>query len=96
LVTEYEIRRELSAIDAARLSGFTRARRMLRIAKRVHGGALTLAHLSLRALQEGDNDAAARFRIAARRLVELHDEIRTDARQALCGSGGRQLSEVGA
>jgi hypothetical protein len=95
LVTEFEIRRELATIETTRLTGMTKARRLLRIAKRVRAGALTLAHLSLRKLQEGDGDSAARFRIAARRLVDLHDEIRTHAQNCLrpC-QGSRELMEV--
>jgi coenzyme F420-reducing hydrogenase alpha subunit len=96
LVTEFEIRRELAAIESSRLDGVTKVRRLLRIAKRVRSGALTLAHLSLRKLQEGDGDSAARFRAAARRLVDLHDEIRVNARTTLrpCPEETRELMEV--
>ena len=83
MVTEFEIRRELAAIESQRLDGLTKARRLLKIARRVRAGALTLAHLSLRKLQEGDGDSAARFRAAARRLVDLHDEIRHGAEATL-------------
>ena len=83
LVTEFEIRRELATIESLRLDGITKARRLLKIAKRVRAGALTLAHLSLRKLQDGDGESAARFRAAARRLVDLHDEIRGTAKTTL-------------
>ena len=96
MVTEFEIRRELSAIDSAALDSLSKARRLLRLAKRVQDGALTLAHLSLRKLQEGDGEAAARFRAAARRLVDLHEEIRVNARTTLRpeDSAPRELLEV--
>lgn len=42
---------------------------------------MTLAHLSLRKVQDGDPESAARFRVAAGRLVDLHDEIRGNVRK---------------
>lgn len=96
MVTEFEIRREIAAIDSSSIDGVRKARKLLRLARRVQNGALTLAHLSLRKLQEGDGDAAARFRTAARRLVDLHDEIRVSARATLSPDAleARELTEV--
>lgn len=79
MVTEFEIRRELAAVESMRLVGLTKARRLLRIARRVRSGAFKMAHLSLVKLREGDAESAARFRTAGRRLVDLHDEIRGNA-----------------
>ncbi len=96
LVTEFEIRRELAAIESAGTVGLVKTRQLLKIARKVREGAFKLAHMSLRKLQEGDDDSAARFRAAARRLVDLHDEIRAQARDCLQGhsSGARELMEV--
>lgn len=84
MVTEFEIRREIAAVERERLHGPAKARRLLRIAQRVRRGAMALGHMSFRTLQNGDGEGAARFRTAARRLVELHEEIQHTARMALC------------
>lgn len=96
LVTEFEIRRELAAIDTSRFVGLGKARRLIRIARKVRSGAFAMAHMSLRKLREGDDDSAARFRLAARRLVDLHDEIRDQAKECLHTNDreSRELMEV--
>lgn len=87
MVTEFEIRREVASITSTPMAPMRRVRRLLRVAKKVHSGAITLATLSLRALQGGDEAASTRFREAARRLVELHDEIRSQACQEMSTTG---------
>lgn len=79
MVTEFEIRRELATVESTRVTGLAKARRLLRIARKVRAGAFKMAHLSLVKLREGDAESAARFRTAGRRLVDLHDEIRANA-----------------
>lgn len=91
MVTEFEIRRELATVESLRLDGLKKARRLLRIARRVRAGAFKMAHLSLVKLQEGDAESAARFRTAARRLVDLHDEIRGNAGATLRSPKGESL-----
>lgn len=96
MVTEFEIRRELAAVESMRLDGLAKARRLLKIARRVRTGAFKMAHLSLVKLQEGDAESAARFRTAGRRLVDLHDEIRANAGAILRAEKDdtRELMEV--
>ncbi len=85
MVTEFEIRREFSRIDASDHAPLRKARMMLRLARRVRVGAARLAQLSYGLMQDCMNEQGSRMQEASRRLCDLHDDIRARAAEVLYG-----------
>ncbi len=80
MITEFRIRQELEAIGRLPDPSTKRARRLLRLARRVREGAVNLRRLSHWSSGCGDGAGEVRFHNAMQHLIELHDQIREQAR----------------
>jgi hypothetical protein len=83
VLSEFNIRAEINAIEALDATPVHRTKAFLRLAKRVVSAAGRLTTLSRHYYREGDPLRGARFREAAQRLCDVHDDLRARATVAL-------------
>lgn len=86
MLSEFNVRAEVSHIEALDVSPLQKARMLLKVAKRVKAAARRLAMLSQHHYRIEDPLCGARFREAAQRLVDMHAEVRTRAAGCLRGT----------
>jgi hypothetical protein len=83
LLSEFNVRAEASRIEVLQANPIHKARMLLGVARRVRSAACRLVLLSQHHFRIGDPLCGARFREAAHRLCDVHEEIRAKARRIL-------------
>ena len=83
MFSEFNVRAEVSRVEAMDANPVRKARMLLSIAKGLRSAAGRLVLLSQHHFRAGDPLCGARFREAAHRLCEVHEEVRAKARKAL-------------
>ena len=83
MLSEFNVRAEASHVEALEVRPMRKARMLLAIAKKVKLAARRLTLLSQYHYREGNVLIAARFREAAQRLCNVHEDVRDRAVLAL-------------
>lgn len=91
MLTEFDVRREVSLIERAAMHPMRKVRHLVRLARQARRDARMLKHGADLLAQDCMDEEAGRMRNAIQKLLDLQREVLDRARKILSG----QKSEVG-
>lgn len=83
LISEFDVKQEIAKINKMSLTPLGKARRLLRLARRVRVATQKLIHLSGALMQDSYGEQSVSLHAAAKRLTAIHDDVRMQARALL-------------
>ncbi len=89
MLTEFDVRREMSAIERAAMHPLRKARRLVNIARQARREARMLRQGAEILAQDCKDEEAGRVRRAVQKLLDLNREVMDRARRILSGTDDR-------